>query len=167
MKIKHSLSGFVIALLLSGCYSFTGGSVPPHLKTINISAVKDNSGYGNPLYKQNFTQLMIEGFQDDNSFKVSETGGDAKLDITIVSIRDETVALTQSNQGTLENERKISVSCSARYFDALNKKEIWKRNFTNYKLYELANAQQARDEAIQLTLEQLADDILLAVVSGW
>lgn len=153
--------------IFQGCYSFTGGSVPEHLKTIYIAAVSDNSGYGNPLYKDNLTQLLVDRFRDDNSFKITETVGDARLSVSINTINDATLAVRSGRQGTLENERQITVNCSVEYYDALKKKSIWSKTFSNYSIYELANAQQARDEAVQLALEQLSDDIFLAIVSGW
>ncbi len=141
--------------------------MPEHLKTIYVSAVADNSGYGNPLYRDNMTQLLVERFRDDNSFKVSETAGDARLTVSIASINDATLSVGSGRQGTLENERKITVNCSVEYYDAVKKKSIWSKTFSNYSIYELVNAQQARDEAVQQALEQLSDDIFLAVVSGW
>ena len=36
----------VLLFGLDGCYSFRGTSIPPHLKTISVSSVVDNSGFG-------------------------------------------------------------------------------------------------------------------------
>ncbi len=164
---KYFLFFIFICYVFQGCYSFTGGSVPEHLKTIYITAVADNSGYGNPIYKDNMTQSLVNRFRDDNSFKIAESAGDARLSVTIKSIKDDLLSVGAGRQGTLENERKITVDCSVEYYDAVKKKNIWSKTFSNYRIYELANAQQARDEAVQLTLDQISDDIFLAVVSGW
>lgn len=167
-KIVNIISFILIpVILLTGCYSFTGGSVPPHLKTIYIAAVKDNSGYGNPIYKQSLTQLLIDRFRNDNSLKVVGVGGDARLEVSIASINDQPQTITTSSSGTLENERKITVNCSVKYYDAVEKKEIWNKRVSNYNIYDLSNAQQARNDAVGEVLNQLSDDIVLAVVSGW
>ena len=167
-KIRNIISLFLLpVILLTGCYSFTGGSVPPHLKTIYIATVKDNSGYGNPVYKQTLTQLLIDRFRNDNSFKVVDVGGDARLEVSIAGINDQPQTISTGTSGTLENERKITVNCSVKYYDAVKKKEIWNKRVSNYNIYDLANAQQARNEAVEEVLEQLSDDIVLAVVSGW
>lgn len=161
------LSCIFIAFILSGCYSFTGGTIPPHLKTLNIGNVSDNSGYGNPLYKETLTTLLIDKFRRDNSFTLVEYGGDAKLSITINSIAESVMTVEAGNRGEIENERKITVSCNVEYFDAVNKKVIWNKSFSNYNVYRLTDAQTGRDNAVSKALEQTGEDILMAVVSGW
>lgn len=152
-------------IILSGCvYSFKGGSVPEHLKTINIPIVEDNSNWGNPAYKDYLYQRVIKEFQDDNSLEIVNASGDARLTITISSINDQTMAVSP---GEIETERKVTVTCQAEYYDNIKKLEIWNNSFSGYEIYKLANPQQAREDAIRNTIEQIAEDILLAVVSGW
>lgn len=150
--------------VLDGCYSFTGGSIPEHLKTINISSVSDNSGYGNPVYRETFNQKLVSKFQRDNTLALVDRAGDARLSVSIKSIRDE---MQTVKPGEIEKERKISVSCEAEYYDAVKKTVIWKRTFSNYEIYDLSDAMIERDRAINIALDKTSDDILLAVVSGW
>jgi hypothetical protein len=147
-----------------GCYSFTGSSVPEHLKTMQIGPVGDNSGYGNPGYKDKLSQLLFEKFRNDNSFALVDRNGNAKLNASITSIRDETMTISP---GELEKERKMTISCEVEYYDAVKKKQIWKKSFTNYSVYEISNAVANRQTAVEKAMDRLSDDILLAVVSGW
>ncbi len=149
---------------LAGCYSFTGSSVPEHLKTLQIAAVSDNSGYGNPKYKDKLSMLLFDKFKNDNSFALVERRGNARLNVVIASIRDEATVISP---GELEKERKMTLSCSVEYYDAVKKKSIWKKSFSNYGVYEISNAVAGREEAVSSALEKISDDILLAVVSGW
>lgn len=160
----HCLICIIILVLMNGCYSFTGGTIPEHLKSITIVTAGDNSGYGNPRYKLVLTESLIEGFRRDNSLKLTETEGDARLNVVINQIIESTSGVSA---GEIEKERRVTITCSAEYYDYVKKKLIWKKDFTNYGTFSLTNAQSARDEAIQTALKQLSDDILLAVVSGW
>ncbi|GAB5465439.1 MAG: LptE family protein [Candidatus Kapaibacteriales bacterium] len=155
---------FLSILILTGCYSFTGGSVPEHLESIQIMPVVDNSGYGNPLFREELQNNLVEKFITDGSFSVAENNGDARLTASIASIRDQTIALSQ---GELETERKIVVTVKAEYFDAIERKQIFTRRFNNEQLYALSNPVLERNEAVIRALDQLSDDIRLAVVSGW
>lgn len=154
----------ILLLVLAGCYSFTGSSVPAHLKTLEILSIQDNSGYGNPLFRQEMSQLINEKFIADNSFNLASSAGDARLTIEIASISDQSVAISP---GELETQRRITVNCQAEYFDAINSKQIFKKQFSNNQLYDLSNALDNRNEAILIAINQISDDILLAVVSGW
>ena len=154
----------LVLVQFSGCYSFTGGSVPEHLKTLYIPAVNDKSGYGDPKYREKLTQLLIDKFKSDNTLNLVERGGDARLTVTISSITEPILTV---NPGELERERKVVVMCQVEYYDAVKKNVIFNKAFSAFSVYNIANAQTERDIAINKALEQTSDDILLAVVSGW
>lgn len=167
-KIRNSFAGSLMillaALFFTGCYGFTSGTVPEHLKTIYIANIEDNSGYGDPENRDLLTRYIVDEFRNDNTFSLVDRGGDAKIYIKIKSIRDNTVTLSP---GELETERKIEIRCHAEYYDAVKKKTIWRQDFSNSQLYELASEMTARKEAIDKALGQISEDILFAVVSDW
>jgi hypothetical protein len=161
--MKYLLYILIISILL-GCYSFKGGSVPDHLKTIRIATVTDNSGYGNPQYMQNMTNELFNEFREDGSFKIVDRGGDAKITVTISSIREEKFQVSQQE---LETERKITVTCEVEYFDAVKNKMIWTNDFKNTEIYDINASQQGIDRAINDALQKTVEDIVFQVVSGW
>lgn len=166
MGTKYLL--IVVALLLAttmtNCYSFKGGTIPDHLKTIYIATVNDVSGFGNPLYKDVLTENLITNFSRDNSYSLADRNADAELITDLVSINEAAVTVTP---GELERERRITVTCKVLYYDNINRTEIWTRSFSVYEMYEIAQMQSGRDLAIETALTQIAGDILFAVVSDW
>ncbi len=155
---------FCISFFMFGCYSFTGGSIPPHLKTLNIHNVDDLSGFGNPTYRELLMQKLFENFRNDNSFSIVESGGDAKLQVKIINISDQPQSIGANE---LVAGNRIDVRCEAEYYDDINKQAIWTKNFSSFEVYDVSNAQMGRDLAIQNAITQVATDILIAVVSGW
>ncbi|RMF34906.1 MAG: hypothetical protein D6747_03800 [Chlorobiota bacterium] len=153
-----------VVLIASGCYSLTGGSVPPHLKTIAIATVADRSSFGQPIWREVATQLLIERFRNDNTLQLVDRDGDAELRAAITSIAEEPVTL---RPGEIERERKLRVSLEVEYFDAVKGRTIFRRTFTSEQFFPIAQAATARDQAIRTALEQIAADVLLAVVSDW
>lgn len=151
-------------LVLGGCYSFTGGAIPSHLKSIYITPIEDNSGYGYPQYRNEANTKLLDVFRNDNSFTLANYNGDAKLEVVITNIKDETVAVQGSE---LESERRLTISVKADYYDNVLEKEIWSKSFSKYQNYSISNAQINRDNAANAVIEQLSNDILIAVVSGW
>ena len=162
--MKNNLVVFILLIMFNGCYSFTGGTIPEHLKTLQIQPISDNSNFGNPEYKIDLETEITNNFIKDNSFELIDNEGDAKLSITISSIMETTNAVSQ---GELETERRITLTCSVEYYDNVNKKQIWKKNFSSFGLFDVNQAFTARNETIQIVIKQIAEDILLAVVSGW
>ncbi|MCX7929436.1 MAG: LPS assembly lipoprotein LptE [Chlorobi bacterium] len=152
------------ALVWTGCYSLVGGSVPPHLKTIAIATVADRTSFGQPVWREVATQLLIERFRNDNTLQLVDRSGDAELRAALTTIAEEPVTL---RAGEVERERKIRVAMEVEYYDAVKSRTIWRRTFTSEQFFLIAQAAIARDQAIRTALEQIASDVLLAVISDW
>jgi rhodanese-related sulfurtransferase len=124
----------------------------------------DATNFGVPDFKDYLTEQLVSNFRSDGSLKVEDTRGDAQLSVKIASI---TESISQVNPGELEKERKVNVVCRVEYYDNVMKKQIWEKDFTNYSFYNVSDGFNGRNEAVRLVLKRNAEDILLAVISGW
>ena len=153
--------------LIWGCsYSFTGSSVPPHLKTIAIPIVKDKSGSGEPSLSNDLTQNLTQQFVDDNNLQVvNSVTADAVLSVTVISLPDRAEVVSGENEKA--SKRRITLNVKAVYKDLVTKKTIFDRNFSNYGIFETDNYAENRLGAIQVAIDNVALDLLLAVVADW
>ena len=153
--------------IISGCsYSFTGASVPEHIKTIAIPIVKDRSGSGQPELSDLFTNGLIQDFIDDNTLQIAEkVDADAVLECTIISLSD---APSLISSGESVTTRRITVTAQVTYKDLVMRKTIFSKNFSNYADYQSSgDIVTLRKEAIESSVDKIVEDILLAVVSNW
>ena len=169
-KVYFSIMFLLIAVMminLSACctYSFTGSSVPDHLKTIAIPIAQDRSGAGIPGLRESLTQEIIRRFIDDNSLQVTErTRADAQLECTIVSFTDAPSILAA---GENVEQRRVTITVQVIYKDLVKKVTVFDNNFTNYGDYKPGTVANEREQASVVAVEKISEDILLAVVSGW
>ena len=158
-----NLTLIIPILFLFGCsYSFTGSSVPSHLKTIYIPFCIDKSGSGEPTMADDFTSELIDNFRSDNSLSITENSkSDAILECTINSISD---APTVIEGGENVSTRRITIRARVVYKDFVLKKTVFDKTFSNEGDY-LTNGDVAtqRDEAIQIAIERITEDILLPI----
>lgn len=160
---------FVVITVLNfgGCcgYSFTGASVPPHLKSIAIPVAEDRSGSGEPGLRESFTEKLTRFFIDDNSFEVADrTNADAIVECSIVSLTSAPAVITG---GETVSSLRISISVKAVYRDLVERKTVFDKNFSNYGDYSASGSFEDRRAAIETALDRIAEDILLETVSGW
>lgn len=166
IKLRIFIYVILISLLWGCSYSFTGSSVPPHLQTIAIPIVKDKSGSGEPNLSNDFTQNLTQQFIEDNNLQVvNSVTADAVLNITIVSMRDRAEVVSGENEKA--SKRRITLSVKAVYKDLVMKKTIFDKNFSNYGIFETDNYAENRQGAIQDAIDNVALDLLLAVVADW
>jgi hypothetical protein len=150
---------------LAGCYSFTGASVPSHLKTVSIPLVDDESGFGEPGLRERFTTELTNLFIGDNSLQISDrTTSDSILEGAITAVTD---APSVVGQGEQVSKRRITVTVKFAFQDMKLKKKVWDKSFSNWGDYDSGGGISQRDAGLQEAIRKISEDILLETVSGW
>lgn len=150
-----------------GCcgYSFTGASVPKHLKSIAIPIAEDRSGSGEPGLREEFTNTLTKLFIDDNALEVAErTTANSILESSVISVSTAPTVITG---GETVSTLRVTISVKAVYRDLVERKTVFDKTFSNYGDYPASGSFNDRNEAIRKAIERIAEDILLETVSGW
>lgn len=157
----------ISAIINFGCgaYSFTGASVPAHLKTIAIPVAEDKSPAAIPGLRESLTDNIIQRFISDNSLQVTERSlADATLECVITSVTDAPAIVSAGEQ---ISSRRLTINVKVIYKDLVQKRTIFENNFSNHGDYVPGQDTNKREDAIAVAIDKLSEDILLAVVSGW
>ncbi|MBE0557542.1 MAG: LptE family protein [Proteobacteria bacterium] len=154
------------AVLVAGCtYSFKGGSVPPHLKTLAIPIIQDQSGYGDPRLRDQFTNTLIERFTNDNTMTlVDQAGADAILEAVITNVREDAVSVAPGEE---VRQRRMTVVARATFRDIKLKKTLWEKSFSQYGDFPSGGGPSLRDAGVLEAIQKLTEDILNETVAGW
>lgn len=99
-----------------------------------------------------------------DTLTLTEQRGDAKLTTVITNITETAINI---RQGEVESERRVNVTVKAELYDMVKKRNYLSKDITNSQIFEVAGGIPAKNEAVNKALRQIAEDILLAVVSGW
>jgi hypothetical protein len=155
-----------VALLLAGCfYSFTGSSVPPHLKTVVITLFDDQTGSAEPSLREQFTNRLIERFRQDNSLEVTDVPtADCALEGALSTFSDQPTVVTA---GETVQKARITIGVRALFRDQKLKKTVFEKTFTGWGEYDIGADPGIRNEALTTALDKVTEDILLETVSGW
>ena len=170
IKFLRYIILFLVGIFLLGLtacsYSFSGASVPSHLKTISIPIFSDKSGSGEFDLNQKLTKQLIQKFINDNTLLVSDrVNSNALLEGTVTALSD---APTVVSGGEKVTTRRITISVRVVYKDLVKKQQIFDRNFSNYGDYTVGgDITTVRKQAIDKAIERITEDILLGVVSNW
>jgi len=157
---------WALSLAVAGCvYSFTGASVPAHLKTVAIPLVDDQSGFGEPGLREKFTAEIVQQFTSDNSLEVSDRNtSDSILEGAILSISDAPAVVSQGEQVT---RRRLTLTARFAFQDKKLRKKAWEKTFSNWGEYDSGGGLSQRQVGLQDAMKKIAEDVLLETVSGW
>jgi hypothetical protein len=161
----------IIVVMFSGCggcsYSFTGASVPPHLKTVAIPMFDDQSGFGDPQLREVLTGEVTRRFEGDGNLRLAERGNaDSILEGVITQVRDE-VAEVEGGQDRASRNR-ITISVKIVWHDLINREVIFEQTVSNWGEYELGGFGPADQQlGIEEAVKKLSEDILIATVARW
>ncbi|MBI3765520.1 MAG: LptE family protein [Ignavibacteriales bacterium] len=146
-------------------YSFTGSSVPSHLKTIAIPLFDDQSGAGEPGLREKLTNKLIDHFRQDNNLEIADkTHADSILEGIITSIPDQPQVV---EKGETVTKRRVTVSVKVTYQDMKLKKKIYDKEYSAWGDYLIGGGPAQRQTGIDAAIEKLTEDILIDTVSGW
>lgn len=152
-------------LSLTGCYSFKGGSVASHLKTIAILIFDDQSGSAEPGLREKFTNKLIDRFRQDNSLEVTDkTRTDSVIEGTIVSLADEPYVVVQGESVT---QRKVTITVKTAFRDVKLNKQVWDKQLSNWGTYDISGGAEQRRAGIDAAIDKITEDILNEAVSSW
>ncbi len=161
---------FSFFIVLSGCagcpYTFRGGSVPAHLKTIAIPLVEDQSGFGDPTLRDLFTSELVQRFISDNSLEMADRGSsDSILEGVITNVKpDQPITVTGGEQVA---QRRITVTVRVTFQDLKLRKKVWEKEFTQFGDYPSGGGLTQRTEGLKEAVRKLTEDILNETVAGW
>lgn len=165
MRVFINIILLVLVVSSTGCYSFTGASVPSHLKTVAIPLMDDQTGLGEASLRERMTRTLTDLFIRDNSLEVADKStADSILDGVIVSARDEIVSV---GGGETVNKRRINMSVKVVYQDMKLRKRVYEKTFNNYGDYDPTAGFTQRQSAFDEAIRKISEDILLETVSGW
>ncbi len=153
---------FCISYLGCLSYSFTG-SLPSHIKSVAIPLFEDNTAY--PGVREDLTNRVIDEFIADNTLNVtSESQADLIISGVITSITQKAAILSA---GETVDEYQVYVNVKVKCEDIKSNKVLWEKNLSQFGVMTGTASQDERNQAIQIAIEKLTNDILNNTLGYW
>ncbi len=160
------LIGFLM-LLYAGCsvnYSFTGASIPPGARTIQINNFPNNASLVNPTLSQELTDALRKKFQSQTSLVIVNEGGDLIISGEISDYNTRPTAIKSDDIAALN---RLTISIKVSFVNTIDETQSFQnQTFTRYEDYpsDLMNVQET---LVQQINEYLVEDIFNKAVVNW
>ena len=149
-------------LLLTGCikYSFTGSTLPAHIKAVSIPLVENaTSEIG---LEERLRESVYQSFASANLFRIIESGGDAELRVRIASFQNDPDEYDAS--GNVKTYR-VAIEADVDFFDLVENQSLFKGRVRGVGVY--SHITESREIGIDNALKKLNEVIVNNTISGW
>ncbi|RZK77357.1 MAG: hypothetical protein EOO92_13035 [Pedobacter sp.] len=166
----RNLYFLLLFLVLGGCkVSLKGISIPPGMKTVNVTVFENNA----PLVVSTLSTQLTEDFKSRirNQTSLSITNNDPQAtfsgnitgyDIRPVALQDNT------NRQNLAGANRLTIRVNVKYVNNLDPTKSFEDSFERFKEFKLAGNLQTQEPAlIRDVTAQLIEDIFNRAFAQW
>ena len=152
----------LLALLSCSPYSFSGSSVPGHIKTIAIPLLENNTAeFG---LTEQVTDALLDDFIKENILQiVDQKDSDSVMRGTILKVSDVPYTFDENEE---VQEFRVTISAKIIWYDNLNRINIFEGNINGWGVYA-ASTPEDRIEGLDDAVERLVTEVLNQTLSGW
>ncbi|MFC1584699.1 LptE family protein [Fibrobacterota bacterium] len=148
-------------LLLTGCYTFTGTTLPSHLKTIHVEPVINQTL--DPVLAEKLTKAIIDGFRSKSSLRAVNKNAHCQLTAILKSYSHD----VHNTSGADVTEYRIDISVQVRFHDNVKNETIFEEeNLPGFATYAVKKG-ETEASGQQLAIDNIVEIILDNTISGW
>lgn len=166
-RIKLFLLSAMIGALAWACgvYSFTGASIPPQAETISVSHFPNDAPLVQPTLSQRFTEGLQDKFLRQTNLRMVEGVGHLHFEGSITGYRTEPIAITGDDRAAMN---RLTISVRVSFINEFEPANDFNRTFSRFYDYDSnLSLSQVENEAIDLIIQELTEDIFNQAVVNW
>ena len=163
MRFNNFLIAAVcVAAVSCGPYSFSGSSIPSHIKSVAIPIFENETAeFG---IKEKVTDALLENFISENILKISDKkNADSIIRGTIMKITDVPFTFDENE---IVQEYRVTIYLNLVWHDQVKDNELFDGKINGWGVYP-ANSPEERDDGIEKAIERLITEITNKTLSGW
>ena len=172
-KISKNIAVSIVAVLLSfsflqscGIYSFTGASISPDVKTVQVTDFPNYAQLINPALEQTFTIGLQDLFLNQTNLSLVNSNGDLQFEGEITEYR-VTPSANTGNSTAAQN--RLTIAVKVRFYNNKDEEQNFEKTFSHYQDFD-ANKDLSgsfEDALVQIILERIFENIFNDAVANW
>ena len=166
--MKRTVILLLCALALSSCgiYSFSGTSIQPDVKSINIDFVEYKALKVNPSLSNDLTEALRTQFKSFTKLEIVDQDGDLELTGEITGYDISATAVTADEVAA---QNRLTVNVKFNFTNRKYEEDSWSsKSFSAYADYDSSNSLDAVESTLcKEIIDKLVEDIFNASVAQW
>lgn len=172
-KLSISFVFFSLFFILKSCYSFTGSSLSPEIKTIQINEFLNNAPLVNPTLAQQFNIDLQNRFLQRTTLKGTTENPHILIEgeITGYSITPTTISSsTTANSGAVLQaaQNKLTITVKVHYENSIEPDKSFDRTYSDESAFDSSlDINQIEASQIKIVNERIINKIFNDIIANW
>jgi hypothetical protein len=162
------LTAVILLLSLNGCsvsYSFSGASIPPQVKTINVQYFTNRANLVQPGLSQLLTEALIDKCKAQTNLSMINGTGDVSFEGEITDYN--TLPLTVGADASAAMNR-FTITIKVRFKNTVDPTLSYDQTFSRYKDYDSNKDLSQVEKQLSIDIvELLVEDIFNQAFVNW
>ena len=160
---------FVISTSVFSCYTFTGSSLSPEVKSIQITTFPNYSALFNPNLSESFSNSLTDRFDQRTNLTLTNDVADIMIEGEINSYEISPVTVGQNTDGVdVATQNRLTIKIKLRYSNNIEEDKSFEKTYTNFSDFDAdATLGSLEDELVEDINGRLIDQIFNDIVSDW
>jgi hypothetical protein len=178
MKIHSAyvrIQMFLVVLLLlpaAGCkigYSLSGASISPDVKSVFVDYFRNRSKVINPTLSQTFTEAMKDKFVNETGLSLNSEQGDLEFSGEITGYDIRPLSVQKSDTGMdYASMNRLTITVKVIFVNNKDHEQDFNTTFSAYYDWDSTKQlSQVENDAVQVCVTQLTEDIFNKSVANW
>ena len=164
-KVKfQSILVILLAVMLGGCYSFQGASIPPDVNTFLVGFIENKSAQVNPQLGQIITEKLKDKL-NNTKLNIVQQNGDFNFNAVITGYNISPVTV-QENAAATQNRLTITLNV---IFECPKHPNLnFEQNFSSFQDFDgTKNFTSLEGNLVTLISDQLVQEIFNKAAVNW
>lgn len=155
----------LLSVLLAGCYSFKGTSIPPSTKTYFVEQFSVRTSAAPADIGQTLTQSLIDKVRSESRLSLTET--DPHVEFEGFVSKFEVSAINPEPDATVAANR-LTIEVHVNYQSTQDEEDNWQQNFSYFADFPASqNLLDVQDQLIEEAFDQITEDIFNKAFTSW
>lgn len=160
-----SIVFFGLLIVISGCYSFKGISIPPDVNTFFVDNFLNTAAQAPGDINQRFSEALRSKVRNESRLVYKEVDPDISFAGTISGFRLTSEAPQAGNTVALN---KLEITVSVDFTNNKDNTKNWKKQFSFFRTFESdKDFISIQDTLISEIFKQLMENIFNEAFTGW
>ena len=173
MTLKNNILRLICgltAVLFSSCYTFTGSSLDPSIKTMNISTFPNYATLQNINLSMDFTTALQNRFHQRTKLVQTTLNPDINIEgeITNYAISPIDVQAPATGGADVAARNRLTITIKVRYDNQMQPEKSFEKTYSDYADYDATQMLSSVEDNLCKDINQrIIDQIFNDIVADW